>query len=299
MSNRIVEFLLNKEKVSHTERGLRLRAYFTHRLAPYSIIDDKTFLKYMFYQTFNYELNFKNLRTFNEKLQWLKLFDRKPYYTQLADKFAVRKNVSEKVGSEYLNNLIGVYKNADDIKWQSLPNKFILKTTHASGWNIICTDKEKLDIQDASERLNYWLSKNFYKNTRSREWQYKGIEPQIICEEYLNGDDILGLIDYKFYCFLGEPKFLTAGINRFRQHTLSFYDNFWNKQEFFKKNIKPHDQYQKPENFDEMLFLAKELSQNIPFCRVDFYNFNRRVIFGEITFFPGGGFSPFPQQSTI
>jgi len=266
-------------------------------IAPYSLVDDKLFIKHRFEEALGYKLNLKSPESFNEKIQWLKLYYRNPLYTKLADKYAVREYVEEKIGNKYLVRLLGVYDQPTQIDWQSLPDKFVIKTTHSSSLNIICTNKNELDVQDASNNLEKWLKFNHYRETNSREWHLKDIEPKIIIEEFLNGDPKLGLLDYKFYCYWGMPEYVEVHIDRYTQHSCNIYDLSWNQLSYLHGFPKSSKIIPKPKELDEMLSISRKLSSGLPYCRVDLYDFCRKVYFGEITFTPGGGFDRFDSYS--
>lgn len=269
-------------------------------------MSDEDFLKRKFKENTGKELNLDNPQTFNEKLQWLKLHDRNPLYTQLVDKYRVRKYVAEKIGAEYLNNLYGVYDNFDKIDLNKLPNQFVLKCNHDCGSIVICKDKSRFDFEKAKNQFENALRHNYY--LESREWPYKNVVPKIIAEEYLedsflsaNTDifaDADGLIDYKFYCFSGVPKFLYVGFanikNGVKRDLLSFFDLKWNPTPFYRKD---HEKFpialDKPELFEKMIEIASILSKGIPFVRVDLFSINKRILFSELTFFPGGGYGEF------
>lgn len=257
----------------------------------YILFLEKLYIKRRFNKTFGCELKWENPKTFNGKIQWLKLHDRNPLYTKLADKYEVRTYVEEKIGSSYLNELHGVWTSHTDINFNTLPNQFIFKTTHGSNWNIICHSKSDLKIPAARKRLKKWLSKNYYD--LGREWVYKDILPRIICEKYL-GPEIL---DYKIFCFNGEPTLIQIDVDRYSNHRRIFYDVKWNIQLFTVHYPKYAVAIPKPGNLDEMIYVACKLSKNIPFVRVDLYSINGIVLFGEMTFFPGNGFEKFlPEE---
>jgi len=261
------------------------------RLYPF-IIFDKIYCSAKYRRILNEKLNLKNPQTFNAKIQWLKLYDRNPKYTQLTDKYAVREYVKDRIGEQYLNELIGVYSNVDEIDFERLPNKFVLKATHGSGWNIVCDNKEKLNIQEVKARLAKWLKLNWYH--KKGEWNYKNIHPRIICEKYLEGDKQVGLVDYKFFCYHGNPKFIDVHVDRFTNHMEALYDKKWILQPFhLEYPPPPNREIPQPAQLDLMVELAKKISSGIDFCRVDLYNFNNSVIFGEITFYDGSGFDLF------
>lgn len=271
---------------------LKYRQQISHKLAPYSWIDDRFYLEYIFYKRFQKRLELRKPVFYPDKLQWLKLFDRNPLYTRLADKYAVRDYVKQKVGEEYLNELIGVYEKPAEINWSALPQKFVLKTTHGSRSNIICSNKGELDFKQAETDLAAWLNTDFY--AFSREWPYKHIQPRIICETYLEGHPKWGLMDYKIICFNGKPTLIHLHVGRFVDHRVSFFDLQWKQQPFNVYGITDiEDEIPKPKNFDKMVEIATVLSDGIPYCSVDLYNLDGKIVFGEITMTMAGGFRPF------
>ena len=234
-----------------------------------------------------YFLNLSNPKSFNEKINWLKLHHRFESGPILADKIAVRDFVKNKIGENYLIPLIETYENANKINFEKLPDSFALKTNHGSGWNIICKNKSELNREESVKKMNKWLGLNSYY--LSHEWQYKLIKPQLICEELLEFE----INDYKFFCFDGEPKFIQVDIDRFSNHTRSFYNLEWEKQPFGINYPLGQKQIDKPEKLVEMLSVSRKLSKNLKFARIDLYEHNNKVYFGEITLHPGGGFEPF------
>jgi len=295
---KIGRFLKNPTRYYSLRRiiFLKLRSEFISKISPFSILDDKYFLEYQFFKFMGYKLDFKNPKSFHEKLQWIKLYYRNPLYTKLADKFGVRSYVEEKVGSSILTNLFGVYENPMDIEWNELPNRFVIKTTHGCGWNIICKDKNKLDPEKATQRLSEWLNLNYYAIEVSREWQYKNIPPKIIIEEYLEGDEKYGLLDYKFWCFGGDPAFIDVDFDRFTEHKIGLFNKNWEVLNWSISKWSSDVMLEKPKHLEDMLNIAKKLSEGIPFCRVDLYYFNQTIYFGEITLCPGGGFEKFSSH---
>lgn len=257
------------------------------------LLPDKLYLKLRYRQLMHKKLNLKNSQTFNEKLQWLKLYDRRPEYTMMVDKIEVRKYVTQTIGEEYLVPCLGVWNKAEDIDFNTLPNQFVLKCNHNSGTGMcICKKKMTLDINKTRKELNIGLNEKFFYN--SREWPYKNVKPRIIAEKYMG--DIL--IDYKFYCFNGEPKFLYVALANIKDgkkdDLLSYYTLDWKPAPFYRKDHKPFPHpIDKPNNFDEMIDISKKLSKNIPFVRVDLYNIENQIYFSELTFSPGGGFGAF------
>lgn len=235
-------------------------------------------------------LNLNNPKTFGEKIQWIKLYGNLELYSDLVDKYKVRKIISNKIGEEYLPILYGVYEDANDIEFENLPNKFVLKCNHGCGYNIICNDKSKLNIVETRKILTKWINEEFYKN--AKEIQYKNIKPIIICEEYLE-DKNGALLDYKYFCFNGKAEFIQVISDRGIDTRSDFYDLDWNFIELRTKLKNSDKKFQMPKNLEKMNNLAEVLSSEYPFVRVDFYNIEGRIIFGELTFTPGGGVSRF------
>lgn len=257
-------------------------------------IPDRIYLKAVFKAETGYPLNLTHPKTYNEKLQWIKLFDRNPDYVVYADKYRVRNYIAKTIGTRYLVPLIGVYSNADDIPWDEFPDRFVLKCNHASGTNIICRNKKELNIVQTKKQLNAWLKKDPYCG--AREWCYKGIKPCIICEELIETRDGNTPDDYKFMCFNGVPRLIQLHHDRFGNHTLDYYTPEWQKAEIkrvdanISTNIIP-----KPDKLDEMLEIAKVLSKDMYFARIDMYFVEGKIYFGEITMYPTGGFSTFEK----
>lgn len=255
-------------------------------------IPDKVYLKLIYYCETGKKLNLLNPITFNEKIQWLKLYDRRPEYTSYVDKYLVRDYVKNSIGEQYLIPLIAKFDSVDEIDWISLPSRFVLKCTHGSGCNIICNDKEKLDIDKVKKQLKQWMKKNWF--WFGREWPYKNIKPSIICEKYMVDESGIELKDYKVFCFNGKPKLIQVDYNRFVNHKRNLYDIKWN---YINASIKyPTDSsfaIKKPDKLEEMLKLAEKLAKNYPHVRVDFYNINGKIYFGEMTFYHGSGFEEF------
>ncbi|MEP6617502.1 MAG: ATP-grasp fold amidoligase family protein [Ginsengibacter sp.] len=236
-------------------------------------------------------LNFKNPVTFNDKLNYIKGLPLNDTHTILADKVLVRQFIKDRIGENYLVPCLGVYQHAKDIDFENLPQSFILKTNHGSGWNMICRDKNNFDQKKAITLFNRWLGFNAYY--LSREKQYKNIRPLIICEELLKFD----IYDYKFFCFHGKPKFVQVDIDRFSNHKRAFYDMQWNKLPFSIRYPVSAKEILIPAKLEEMKNVAAMLSKDLKFCRVDLYIHGNKVFFGEVTLIPGGGNEPFlPQE---
>lgn len=254
----------------------------------YNNMDDKIYIEKLFKSYMGYSLNLDNSKTFNEKLQWLKLYDRKPSYTMMVDKYKVREYIAGKIGEEYLIPLLGVWDDPDDIDFDSLPNKFVLKCNHNSGLGMcICTDKNKLDVKEVKKELRKGLNQDYYLT--GREWPYKNVPRKIICEEYLEENPS----DYKFFCFNGKIKYILVCSDRFNGLKETFFDQDWNIAPFKRPGIDIDDSIKKPNNLEEMIELAEILSKDLPFIRVDFYDVDNKIYFGELTFYPASGFNPF------
>lgn len=256
-------------------------------LAPW--LPDKLFIKMHFRLSMGYPLNLKNPKTFNEKLQWLKFNDIHEEYTQMVDKLEAKKHVARIIGKEHIIPTIGIWNSVDEIDWASLPNQFVLKSTNDSGGVVICRDKSKFDIESAKAKLRTLGNRDY--SLISKEYPYKNVPHRIIAEEYKEDESSFELKDYKFFCFNGDPKFFKVDFDRHTNHRANYYDKNWNFLPFYEKSY-PHDKSKKlviPYNFEEMIEIAKKLSENIPFVRIDLYNINGMVYFGEITFFPSSG----------
>lgn len=256
-------------------------------------LPDEKYLKVIYFSYLKEPLNLKNPKRFSEKLQWLKIQDKNKELTKFVDKYEVRKIIAEKLGEEYLIPMIGQYSSVDDINWEALPSKFVLKATHGCGSNIICKDKSKLDTDFAVKKLNGWMNKNWY--WYGREWSYKNIKPRIICEEFMEEKNDAALTDYKFYCFSGEVKYCQVIRDRGQNETIDFYDIEWNNLPFNGLRNLPRTtkKYKKPEKYEEMIRLAQILCKEFIFVRMDFYLIKNNIYFGEYTFYPTSGFGKF------
>lgn len=260
-----------------------------------NFMSDKAYLKLMFKVRMGKKLNLKNPQTYNEKLQWLKLYDRNPKYIRLVDKFEVKKYISDKIGEEYVIPTLGVWDKFDDIDFDALPNQFVLKCTHDSGGLVICKDKSNFDFYKAKEKIERSLKTNFYWH--GREWPYKKVNRKIIAEKYMVDESGYELKDYKFYCFNGEPKIVLVCSNRFGVGGLkeNYYDLNWNLQNIMANDISKA-KILPPNQFSKMIELCRYLSENIPHVRVDFYEINNKIYFGELTFFSQSGFEQFSSD---
>lgn len=287
--------MLNKVKKVIKDPKIILLYFLNSRLLRF--IPDGLFLKIKFRLIMDKKLDLKNPKTFNEKMQWLKLYDRKPEYTQMVDKYEVRKYIGEVIGKEYLIPLLGVYDNFEAIEFDKLPNKFVLKPNHTSGNVFICKDKSKIDYKKLKKEVNRWLKREYY--WLHREWPYKNIKPRIICEKYMVDESGTELKDYKFMCFNGQVKCIFVCTNRTSPTGLNIdiYDVAWNLMPFGRPNQPGTGvKIPKPKNFDKMIKYAEKLAENIPFIRVDFYETDGQLFFGELTFYPGAGFEEFSPE---
>lgn len=252
------------------------------------LMSDKNQIRIKYLFNFGKLPDLNNPTTFNEKLQWLKLYNRNPLYTVMVDKFQVRKYISDKIGDDYLIPLLGSWEKPEEIDFESLPSKFVLKCNHNSGTGmLICSDKNKINIEKVKDELQKGINEDYY--IYSREWPYKNVPRKIICEEYL-GDNPN---DYKFFCFNGKVEYILVCSDRFDSIKETFFDRNWNVAPFKRPNIEIDDKIKKPINFNKMIELSEFLSEDIPFLRVDFYEVDNKIYFGELTFYPASGFSPF------
>lgn len=259
----------------------------------YNKISDEEFVKQFYKNAFGKDLNLENPITFNEKLNWLKLNYKNKVATKCADKYEVRQYIEDKGYGYILNELIGVYESVDDIDINKIPNKCVLKATHGSGWNLIVKDKNNLNWTAWKLVMKSWLNQNFYYY--GREWVYKDMKPRIICEKYLE-DSNQELLDYKLYCFNGIPKFIQIDVDRFTNHTANYYDTEWNEMPFQYDDENSGRVIEKPKNLDKMLDIAKVLSKEFEHVRVDFYEVDGRLYFGELTFFTASGTGKFNPE---
>lgn len=260
----------------------------------YLLYSDKVFLERTFKKRFNKTLEWENPQTFQEKLQWLKLFQRTELRTQCADKIAVKDYVSEKIGEQYLIPQLQILDNAKELNPENLPEiPFIIKCNHNSGGYTIVRDKSNIDWKKERLKFGNLLKQNYYY--QSREWQYKNIKPKIIIEQLLFDKNGNIPSDFKIYCFKGEAKFIQVDIDRQTNHSRNFYDTFWNLLPY--ELIYPKgNSVKKPKKLNLMLKLANKLSESFPFARVDFYSLEKEVFFGEITFQPESGLSAFNEE---
>lgn len=260
----------------------------------YNHLSDEEYICRMFKAKMGYPLNLENPQTFNEKLQWLKLYDRKPIYTTMVDKYAAKEYVASIIGDEYIIPTLGIWDRFVDIDFNTLPNQFVLKCTHDSGGLVICKDKSKLDIAAARKKINKSLKTNYFYS--GREWPYKDVKPRIIAEKYIS--DSMGsstLTDYKFYCFRGVADCVLVCFGRETGNTrFYFFDKEWKLKRYNKQGKAAPEGFTvpKPECMDKMFQIAEMLAKDIPAVRVDLYQSCGHIYFGELTFYPASGFDP-------
>lgn len=278
-----------------------IRRFFLRHLRKMRFLPPKIYAKILYEYFTGKKLDLNNPEEFNAKIQWYKVFYHPKILNQLADKYEVRRFIEEKIGAQYLNKLYGLYDKAEDVPFDDLPDKFVVKATHTSSHNLIVPDKSKLDRKKALKKFNKWLDKNQYYRM-GQEWAYKDVQPRLVVEKFLKEEGQSSLIDYKFYCFDGEPKFLDLHTDRAQNHQQGCYDMQFNLLPFAKGSLKNilKSELHKPSNFDEMVELSKILSDKFPFVRVDFYSVNGKTIFGEMTFYPGDGRKDFyPDEYNV
>ena len=267
------------------------------------LFPDKQYLQMMFWLHLGRKLNLKNPKTFNEKLQWLKLYNHKPEYTIMVDKVKAKEYVAKLIGEEHIIPTLGVWDDPDDIDFDALPDQFVLKCNHNSGTGMcICRDKSKLDIEKVKAELRKGLKENYYM--RWREWPYKNVPRKILAEKFMVDESGTELKDYKIFCFNGEPRYCQVISDRNTDEKIDFYDMHWKRLVgLVGLNDKVHNSEYAipcPESFEDMKQMASLLAKSIPFSRIDFYEINHQAYFGEITFFPATGFGNFnPREWNV
>ena len=287
MKNGIISYIMDSD--------CRFRINAAHGF--YKSMPDDAYLKRYYKARTGRELDLDNPKTFNEKLQWLKIHDRNPLYTKLVDKYEVKQYVSNRIGSDHIIPTYGVWERFEDIDFKALPDQFVLKTTHDSGGVVICKGKDHFDLDKARKKLNRSLRRNFYYKTR--EWPYKSVQPRILAEKFMVDESGIELKDYKVLCFNGEPKLIELHQGRFTEiHYQDFYDIDWNKTTICNIHEQPHpDIAPKPICLDDMLECSRILSADIPHVRVDWYVINESLYFGEMTFFDASGFDLYKDDN--
>lgn len=264
-------------------------------------LPDKAYLQLLYRFKMGHRLDLNHPKTFTEKIQWLKLYNRRPEYTLMVDKYAVKKYVADIIGEKYIIPTLGVWDKPEDIDWDALPNEFVLKTTHVggSGGVVICKDKKTFDRNKAILTLRDSMNGDIYRSLR--EWPYKDVKKRVLAEKYMAPKDMVNnpiydLSDYKFFCFNGEPKYCQVIRDRHSKESIDFYDMNWRHQEFVGLNpiasngINP---VPRPLLLDDMICICHKLSENMKFVRIDMYVIDNRTYFGEITFYPASGIGLF------
>lgn len=262
-------------------------------------LDDERYLKLSYRINTGKSLNLSNPETFNEKVQWLKIHDRKKIYTSLADKYEAKEIIKNIIGKEYIIPTLGVWDKYEDIDFKKLPEKFVLKCTHDSGGLVICRNRKEINYSEIEKKIKESLKKNYYWS--GREWPYKNIKPRILAEKLMGENEKKGLRDYKFFCFSGIPKMLyvSEGLENHATANISFYDLHGNEMPFYRKDYKPFGKkLTLPDNFPEMVEVAEKLARFVdnPFVRIDLYSVDNQIYFSEITFSPCGGNIPFEPE---
>ena len=259
-------------------------------------MSDEQYLKILYKIRIGKPLDLDDPQTFNEKLQWLKLHDRRPEYTTMVDKYAVKKYVADKIGEQYIIPTLGVWDKFDDIDFDKLPDQFVLKCTHDSGGSVICRNKSEFDFKAARKKINRCLKHNYYWGCR--EWPYKNVKPRIIAEKYMTDESGIELKDYKIFNFDGESKLIQVDYDRFKEHKRNLYTTDWKYVESaIQYPTDPNHQIDRPKQLEKMLDLARKLSEGIPHVRTDFYCIDNKIYFGELTFYHGSGFEKFTPES--
>ena len=270
-----------------------------HRV-PWLIRDDAKYLSKLYELNFGLKPNLEHPTKFSEKIQWLKLHDHNPLYTTMVDKLAVKEFVRERLGKKYVIPVIAEWDSPEQIEWEKLPNQFVLKTNHDGGGHgiVICKDKSKLSIAKAMKELNH----SFYRSSYmvGREWPYKNVQKRVFAETFVN-DRNGELRDYKFFCFNGKVKCFKIDYNRQIYHQANYYDTQCHLLRYGEAAYPPNfdADIHIPENIQEMISLAEKLAKDIPFVRIDFYNVDGRIYFGEITFYPAGGLSKWVGEEDV
>lgn len=283
--------ILNKNKIPR-----RAWRRFT-KTKIYNYIPDKWAVKIKYKNNFLKKLDLKNPVTFNEKLQWLKLYDRKKEYTTMVDKLAVKDYIAERIGKEYIIPTIGVWNTFDEIDFDSLPDKFVLKCTHGSGDTVICKDKNTFDKEEAKKKLEESLRTDYY--LISREWPYKNVKRLIIAEEYIEDKTDKDTRDYKFMCFNGKVKCFLVVYDRVGDKNINWYNEDKKLLPYCreKEGNKRKSEINLPSKVSQMIMLAEQLAKDMVFLRVDFYYVNEKIYFGELTFYPAAGFLRFNDDA--
>lgn len=257
------------------------------------LLPDRLWISILYRVKMGKKLDLKNPKSFNEKLQWLKLYDRRSEHIEMVDKYAAKQKIAAIIGNEYIIPTLGIWSNVEDINFDALPARFVLKCTHDSGGGWICKDRDAFDLKKAKEKMTQFLKRNFY--IQYREWPYKMIVPRIMAEQYIEDDETHELNDYKFFCFNGKVKFFKIDFDRFSNHRANYFDREGNLLPFGEMSFPPdfNRKLKIPDVLEKMIVLAEKLSTQELFVRVDFYYCNRKIYFGEMTYYPASGLGKF------
>ena len=287
MANKLIKAISHPRLLAE---WLFLKSHIGNRMS------DERYLRFLWKLKKRKDLDLDNPQTYNEKLQWLKLYDRKPLYTKIVDKISVKDYVSDIIGKEYIIPTLAVWDNPNQISLENLPDRFVLKTNNgsSSAGVIVCKNKQHFDLDKAKKQLSKSLKGSVWLDMR--EWPYKDIKPKVFAEDYI--EDATGeLTDYKFFCFDGEVKALFIATERFSEEVkFDFFDTDFNHLDLYQVHPMSGKVFSKPNGFDEMKAIAAKLSKGFPHVRVDLYNVNGKIYFGEITFYHHGGFAPFHPE---
>lgn len=277
------------------------QTYFSVEQPETYVLSDRNYIKKYFFKKTGKKLDLRHPKTFNEKMQWLKIYDRKPFYSVIVDKYEVKKYAEAFIGNNHIVKTFGVWDNFDDIDFEKLPDSFVLKCTHDCGSYVFCKDKKYFDYSNAENIINNCLKKNYYYH--SYEWPYKNVKPRIIAEEFLqdlNSPDNSIPNEFQFWCFNGKPVFLSAIFQPHGENLKASYDTEWNRLPFVTSLPEYPHEIAKPSYFDEMKDCAKKLCKDQPFVRVDFMTSNDNFYLGELTKFPASGIVKwFPDEWNI
>lgn len=265
------------------------------------LLPDRVYIHLKYWKRMRKKLNLKNPQTYTEKLQWLKLYDRNPQYSVLVDKYDVKEYVARRVGKQYIIPTLGIYDSFDEIDFDRLPDRFVIKCTHDSGGLVICRNKANLNLEETQNYIESRRNSNYYLH--NREWPYKSLKPRILVEQYMENsgaqDESGELTDYKFFAFDGVTRAMFVATDRSsetEETKFDFYDIDFNHLDLRNGHPNAGKQIAKPKSFDKMIELANELSKGLPQARIDFYEVNGQVYFGEITLFHWGGFTAFEPE---
>ncbi|MGN0317376.1 MAG: ATP-grasp fold amidoligase family protein [Lachnospira sp.] len=282
-------------KYFHPRKIWRVTKELTHDFFWYYLLSDSLYLQIRYKEVFGEALNINHPQKFSEKIQWLKLYDRRDIYHKLVDKYEVKPIIANIIGEEFIIKTLGVWNKYEDIDFEHLPNRFILKCTHDSASVTVCLDKNTFNKDEHAWKYDDVFMKRDYYHYLNKQWVYKGLKPKIIAEEFLEDDKYDSLADYKLYCCNGEAKCVYVTINRFTELRVNVYDMEWNRMPLEHIHESTPDPIAKPKNLGLMQTLAEKIARFVdnPFVRVDFYEVKGKVYFGEVTFYPEGGMGYF------